>query len=395
MNEENNSQTAKMIAEQMIGDLMNKTFSAGLGGPVTPQAPMTTPPQGQPAQQVQPVMPEPVPAPTAEPAPTQPAPEPTDTLTSDDKRAHAFANLRYENKQLSGKVSEYEKQMAEMQAKLDEQASKYSELENSFSNERKLREEMEDKVGKANLAESKEFRERFDVKRDKVVEDLAKVIIDKTDVTDLNKATDFAAKLMTASETDVLHAIEKLPSYVQGSIYNLVKSGKEIDAERTAALEQWRTTQAGLTEAAARERVEQANKMREAQADAALTYVRSANVPAYAVTDPAYADMVKKAEEQASAFIKTATSDQLMNAAMEGAMAPVTYALIDMLRDENQHLREQLEAGHKLSAPPISTGYTPVPTPMPEQKPAPMNANQTTHAIASNMIGQLLSQARF
>ena len=400
MNEDPSSQTASMLANQMIGDLISKNFSAGLGAPGPSTPPPNTPPQGQPAQQIPLPTPVPTQEPTPEPTPVEPVPaEPVpsgqpDTLTPEDKRAHAFANLRYENKQLSGKVSEYEKQVAEMQAKLDEQASKYSELETNFSNERKLREEMEDKVGKANLAESKEFRERFDVKKDKLVEDLAKVIVEKTDVTDLNKATDFATKLMAASDGDVLHAIENLPSYVQGSIYNLVKSGKDLDAERSAALEQWRTTQAGLSEAAARERIEQANKIREAQADAALSYVRNSNVPAYAVTDAGFVDMVKKAEEQASAFIRTATSDQLMNAAMEGAMAPVTYALIDMLRDENQQLRERLEAGHRLSSPPVSTGYTPMPRP-PEPKPTTPQATQTTHTMASNIIGQLMSQARF
>lgn len=388
------SQTPAMVARQMVADLFGAQQAPT---PLFGQTPAQPPaPQSAPAPAVSPAPAEPTPpAPAPQPAsPTEAAAQPAEEpATPEDKRAHAFASLRYENKQLSAKVAEAEQALAAEREKAEELRRQAADYEANLAEERRVRAEMEEKVGRANLAESKEFRDRYDSRIDKTVESLAKVISDKTDMTDPKRAAEFALKLLEAPEKDVLKAVENLPPYVQGSIYNLVKEGKEVGAERQEALEQWRVTQAGLSESEARNRAAELAQRRQALADKAIGFLTSQNLPAYKITDPDFVASRQKAEADAAAFIRTATEEEMANAAAEGVMAPLAYAIIDSLAEENERLREQLEAGHRLSAPPIRAGVAqppPAPAPVSPAGAPPM----TSLRLASDIVGGLFRNAQ-
>lgn len=407
MNENSTGQTPNMIAQKMMGDLFASAASAvtaanaayaadttnstsainssrlnGIAtgviptqdpGPSVNQMPVAAPPQE-------------TPPPVQEP-PAAPVEQP---LSEEDKRAHAFANLRYENKQLTGRINEIQKTLSAEQAAREEAARKAAEYEAQLEQERRARAEVEDALGRANLADSKEFKDRFDSRRDTTVQKLASVITEKTDMTDTARAEDFAQKLLSASDSDVLHAIEKLPSYVQGSIYNLVREGKQIAAEREEALTQWRATQTGLSEAEARRRAAELNQRRQELADRAVSAITAnTTIPSFTVTDPEFADIRQRRLKEAAAFILTATEEDLTGAAMEGMMAPLSYAMIDSLAEENQHLRQQLDAMYRTSAPPLrATPSSPAPAPRPEPNPQQVS---TLHETARGMIGKLFT----
>lgn len=387
MNEEIPSgATPTMLANQMVGDLL-KTFGGAPAQPVVPQ----------PAPQVQPVMPPaeqpPIPAPGPTQDPPPPAAEPTalpeQPLTEEDKRAHAFATLRYENKQLTSQVSDLQKALEAEQAKNAEEARKYQEINQQLDEERRARVSVEDTLGRTNLAESKEFKARFDDKHDDVVRRLTEIIVDKTETTDPKKAEDFARGMLAAQDDEVLHAVDRLPSYVQGSIYNLVQEGRRISAERTEALEQWRTTQTGLTEAAARQRAADLSIRRQELADRAVAAISGAEyIPALYITEPEFVAARNKRLEDARAFVRTATEDDLANAAVEGILAPMNYELLEILRKENERLQGQLDAMMRTSSPMLRA--TPGSAPAPAKPAEPLRpATPSTHQMAVDTLGTL------
>lgn len=376
-----------MIANKMVGDLLATLNGAPATPPITDlntngitTGVIPTPTPGPSTDQVDPTA-------TQEAAPAEP---PSDhPFTEDEKRAHAFANLRYENKQLTGQVSELKKAYEAEQAKLAEEARKAQETARQLEEERRARVEVEEALGRANLAESKEFKARFDSRQDELTHKLANVIADKTEMSDPVKAEDFARKLMVASEADVLHAIDNLPSYVQGSIYNLVQEGRQVSAERDEALTNWRATQTGLSEAEARQRAADLSLRRQEIAGRAVAAVAGSNqIPAFFVNEPEFVELRNKRLEETRAFIQTASEDDLANAAVEGMMAPLSYAIIDQLQQENDRLRGQIDAMFRTSSPTLRAthggGYTPPPPPEPTGQ-----SVRSTHQIATDMLGPL------
>lgn len=385
--------TPTMIASKMVGDLL-ATFNGApaaqppadlnVNGLATGVIPTQAP--GPSANQLSVATPPPDPTPAQE-LPAQPLP--AQPLTEDEKRAHAFANLRYENKQLTGQVSDLKKAYEAEQAKLAEESRKAQETARQLEEERRARIEVEEALGRANLAESKEFKARFDSRQDELAHKLANVIVDKTEMTDPVKAEDFARKLMAAPEADVLHAIDNLPSYVQGSIYNLVQEGRQVSAERDEALTNWRATQTGLSEAEARQRAADLSLRRQEIAGRAVAAVSGSNqIPAFFVNEPEFVELRNRRLEETRAFIQTASEDDLANAAVEGMMAPLSYALIDRLQQENDRLRSQIDAMLRTSSPTLRAthggGYTPPPKPEPTGQ-----AVRSTHQIATDMLGPL------
>ena len=418
---QNPGATPTMVANQMVADFFAKRFPVAGAEPAVPaqppvpQAPAPVAPVAPAPQSTSPVEAQPPPGqmPVATPAPqlptqtqdveltpplengstaAEPTGQPAGPKTHEDRQAHAFAALRFENKQLNSKVSDYERQLREAQEKQDELARKNAEFEAQLASERETRAVLEDKVGRANLAESKEFRERFDARMDKAVEGLTKLISEKTDMTDPRRAEEFAKKLMTASEGDVLHTIENLPSYVQGAIYNFVRDGKAIQAEKETALEQWRVTQSGLSEAEARRQAEELNARRQAMAAEAVKSLRASKIPIYDISDPTFAEIRAKAESQAEAFVRTASESELAHAATEGVMAQLAYNIIDALVQENAQLKSRLSAGYRLDAPPARPSFAP-PTP-PPPKPAPELAStaKTSIGVANDVVSTLMRQ---
>lgn len=336
----------------------------------------------------------PVPSPTTTEA-TPPVPPPADegqqALSTEDKKAHAFAELRFANKQLTQRTADLEKQIEALNVSVEEANKKASEYESQLAESSRVRADLEDRVGRASLAESKEFRERYDAKIDTTLESLTKVITENTTLKDPKKASDYAASLLNSSKEDMVAAVQGLPTYVQGSIYNLVDEGKRVQAEREDALTQWRATQTGLSEAEARRQAEQMSQRRAMLSEQAMEAVRTSTMPAYALTDPDFVNARKQAEEKATAFLRTAPEEDIVKAAAEGMMAHLNYAIIDALQEQVVDLQQKLAAGHRLSSPPVRS-VAPAQPPAPVAPTPTPTAHRTTHTMATDIVAGLFAK---
>lgn len=373
------------IARSMVAEFFNAQNSPQPAAPTV--TPVVTPPQPVPAEDTVATPPD-VPRPiTTGDTPVEDPAQPT------DKQNFAWAQLRHEVKEANTKLAETQKAMEAERARAEELNAKILAQETELAERERRLGDLEDRLGRTNLAESAEFRAKFDDPRERIELALTDLIVDKTTIKDAKSARREALQLLNSRDSDLADAIGALPSYVQGAIYNHVREARELSAAREAALEEWRATTDGLSEAEARRIAETSAARRAEFADAAASAftTRAAEIPTLAVTDPAFVAKRDESLKKAVAFLRTASDADISKAAVEGMMAPLAYEIIGELSGQIHTLQQQLQAFRGISSPPVrpsAPASTPPPAPPPQLQPA-----RTTHDYAMEAVRGFLEHA--
>lgn len=392
MSEENNAGNdggnITMIARNMVADIFSNYNAGGQPQAVEPVAP-------PPPAPVAPV------APPVEMPPVTPSVEPPSSVEdpttpgAQDKQNFAWAQLRHEIKEANNKLAEAQKSIDAERLRAEELNTKLLEQENKLAERERTMADLEDRLGRTNLAESSEFRARFTEPMSRIEDELTSLIIDKTTLKDEKAARKEAKQLLSARDSDVAESIRALPPYVQGAIYNYVRDSRALDAERDAALAAWRDTADGWVEEETRRVAEASAARRAEQADAAAQAfaLRTADIPTMAITNSEFATRRDEELRKAVAFLRTAKDEDISKAAVEGLMAPLAYEIIGALSQQVQDLQNQIQAARGLTSPPVrptSYGYPPsVQTP----PPPPQQIRPTSHDIAMDAARSFLSSA--
>ena len=248
----------------------------------------------------------------------------------------------------------------------------YSQRENALAEKLTAAEnrshELEEEIGKLDLKRSPAFQQQYDLPLQQVQDEIAKILVDNGYQQDA--AIQAANDIMMADANQVPEMVRELPSVVQGMVMYKHNDADALWARRSQAIDEWRTTQTGLSEVGARADAVQSAQHRADVASAAIDRIRSL-APTMQWDAPEFVKRRDEAIEKAKAWYQTAPEDQIAAAAMEGTLAPFAYERMNALEQEVARLQQQLEASARLRNPTVTPYYPSVPIVLPPRPPTP------------------------
>ena len=390
--------------------------------PVPPAQPAPPPPAMQPILPAQPpVPPPPVPQPQSyadrysqapSPAPVaglEPLPElPPEQIVPDpepqslsQQQHHAWAAMRAQSNQNRRLAAEYrEKYNGIVEAAKAFQDEK-AEFANQLAERDRRIKELEDDIGRTDLAKAPEFRNRYDAPLNEIRNDLAKTLMDNG--LDQARAGELSEQILLADPADIPGMISNLPTHVQGVVMVKADEADRLWTERAAALDDWRKSAQGLAAVEERGRAMIDSARISQLTDKAMEIVKNlapakGQVPAYAVTDPSFVADRDAKEAQFRAWVAQAPEEQRFAAMFEGFMAPKTYEMCANLWRENQELKQRMFGMRAVSAPPVYPMRSDVPPPPPPPPRTPTVAQDgyspaDTGGSAADFAASLLRDA--
>lgn len=296
--------------------------------------------------------------------PAQDIPEPQNLA---DNAHHAFAASRAQVKQFRDLAEQYRHETEAMRQKYDEYMKRENAIAEKLTAEQKRSHDLEEEVGKLDLSRSPSFRQKFDVPLQGKRDEIASILRDNG-MSDQDAAS-LSEEIMVADASQVSGLVSNLPTIAQGMIMVRHNEASGLWSERAQALDDWRTTQSGLTEVSAREGAV-VNAQRRAEL-ANTAFERIKGVATMAWDDPEYVAQRNEAVEKAKAWYQNAPDDQIAAAAMEGALAPFAYRRVSELEQQVVQLQQQLEAAMRVRNPTVAPYFRSVPVVQPPPQKAP------------------------
>ena len=394
--------------------------------PVAPAAPQGTQPPTTPVAPQNPPVPQPPVAPVATPPPPPPvsatdlvnrfsppaAPSATAPIpdipqeqniqlpqNTPEHVGHAFAAARAETKQYRQLAESLKAQLEAERAKQTEFTSKETALAQQLNEANKRNADLEDKLGKLDLSQSKEFHEKYDAPLEAVQSAISSALVAAG--RQQNEALDLANQILGSNNPAEL--LSELPATTQGMIMYKLQEAANLWAARDQALNEWRTTQQGLAQVSLRENFVNDAAHRAEVAKAAIEKAKLI-APTMQWDDPSYNGRRDEAMQKALDWYQKAPEDQIAAAAMEGFMAPFAYEVIKDLQTQVADLTNQLNGRRTLAAPPVAPYFKPpqAPAPQPAQPQTPPPGTPQAWSSAANpgdmnaaamgLIGELLAR---
>ena len=376
--------------------------------PENPEPAPAQPPADQPPPPAQPKAAPPPAQPPAEPPPAQPQepefstqPTTADTLRSmfsrqqvqpaeaqppvevppdvpiaepenmDEKARNAWVESRNREKQLRQYLAQQKRQIEEFAGKQEEFQKERDDLAKALKERDDQLKAANEKLGKLDLSGSVEFRKRYDQPLQQAEANLDTLIHDTIEGADTPEQIAKIRQYMLGDDSRFSEYISGLDIDTQGKLIEKRRTFIELAAQREQALKDWQTTARGLTDAAARENAAERAIARQRAAENAVrrnTTELPANLRPYVTTDEAFADEVKTANDAFSAFMATATDEEMAAAAHLGHFIPAMNRALMMAIGRAQQAEEELLRMRGIRN--IPTRSAP-PAPPPPAPPAP------------------------
>lgn len=387
-------------------DATNSLATELVGALLAPQ-PAAPQPVPQPVSQRVPAQPAPVVAPQLQPAPppqpvsqqvpAQPAPQPPVYQASGDRFSgvppqeapqplaeipaeqniqlpantpenvgHAFAASRAEARNYRRLAEQLRSQLEAEREKAAGGSEKEAQLAREINDWQQKYNQLEDRLGKMDLSQSREFRDKYDTPISKIHAEIADVLV--ANGVQQADAKARAEDIMLADDPSEMLA--NLMPTAQGMIMYKLKDAQALWAQRDQALKEWRQTQQGLAEVSVRDNYVASAQRRAELADKAFEKLAQI-APTVQWSDPDYVPRRDEAISKAKAWYQQAPEDQIAAAAMEGFMAPFAYEEIQRLSAQVHELQGQLAGRARVSAPPVSPYFPSAPLVQPPPPPPP------------------------
>lgn len=209
----------------------------------------------------------------------------------DPKQAHAFATLRHENTELRKELDALKAKPAVAPEEVEQRVSaKVAEIESAYKEQI---EELEDRIGKVDLAESPAFKAKHDSviagTANRIVGMLMKGGVSKEDAEGLFK------DLLKKGTVERSAQLQELVPALAGPVVNLMDDLDTMRQKRTAELQNWRESRA-------------ASKEEES---------RIGKTKAFEVAETLVAQTVKQLEAEGNPFFRKSQSNQAWNAGVD------------------------------------------------------------------------------
>lgn len=287
----------------------------------------------------------------------------------------AFAASRAEARQYRQLAEQLKAKLLDAGRIKDESSSKVAELTEELTAGQDRIKALENEIGQLDLQRSPEFVARYDTPIADVRDQIADQLVRGSGMTQ-SEASQLAFDIIDArTSEDAQNLVADLPVAVQGmALYKYAEADKLL-RERAEALDEWRTTQAGLAQVSQREAPVLDAEHRQKMCDTG--FGRVAKVVQF-WDDPAFVEWRASEADKVKAWFSRAPEDQVVTAAIEGALvAPFAYAQIAQLQEKLAQAQHALEARSRVSSPPISPYFWSAPVAPPPAPPA-ATAQQAT-----------------
>lgn len=285
-------------------------------------------------------------------------PEPPE-IRDDPKANHAWQTLKAEKKQLGARVKELEAQVAATSAADPEEVKALREQVAS----------LEGKVGQYDLAETAEFKQRYEVPFKQSLRKGASLL------QRAGKSEEEAEALMArlADPRTSLEQIQEMvidePVAIQGALINLATDMSDISSQRAQALEDWKETKAALQIQEQRDNEVRLAEDIEAASTKALEQVLSEGNFMYSQSsNEDWNAQVAERVNAAKGIIKSATPEELVKWVMEGVTAKPLRDMLAQAHALAESRKAELE-GVVSKSPKLKSGDGKPPKPPKSKEP--------------------------
>lgn len=290
---------------------------------------------------------------TAQLPPDTPVEDPPDLVT--EKAKNAWQELKAREKASRQYALEVKAQLEEAIKSGQLVAGERVELANGLKERDDRIKALEEELGKLTLEHKPEFREKYDVPMKDISAQVEGVLKDATDIEDPAQLAQVTESLLTASDEAFNRMVSKLPSPVQGSLLDKRRQFGQLSQARELAVNEWRTTQDGVTaEDKQRQVVEHATRRR-ALAEQAIEFTKVLTKPEDRLpilTETEYAADVEQADRDFRGFMQEAKDESIARAAYQGFLMPVVLRQVAYLAEAVDQWRSAYNALKGIRNPP-------------------------------------------
>ena len=333
---------------------------------------------------------------TTEVPPDTPIPEP-ENMT--DKGRNAWIESRNREKALRQCIEQQKKQIEEFTTKQTQFQTEHDELAKALKAKDDELRGANEKLGKLDLSGSVEFRRKFDEPVLQAEANLDAVIHDSISGADTPDQVARIRDYIMGDDVKFRDYIANLSIDTQGALIEKRRTLKELSAQRAQALDNWQATSRGLSDEAARVNAAEQALVRQRNAEAAIKFNTSdmpVNLRPYITTDESFADEVRSANEAFSAFMQTATAEDMAKAAHLGHFVPGMNRALMLALQEARSLQEELYRLRGIRNIPTRTSSPApsVPRHEPEKPPTAEDLSNKVESGIADALAPLMGTAR-
>lgn len=295
-------------------------------------------------------------------APAAPPPLPPDSpvqappeIEQNEKAKSAWEILRNRERESRHRAEALQAQLEEA----TRQAGAVAEERAKFAAELQGRDdrirELEDRLGKADLASSPEFRRQYDEKMESVSGSFADALRDAAEIDDEDTLADTVQKLLATTDAEFTRLVSKLPSTAQGSLWDKRREYRSIATARENAISEWRSAQAGVAKVDEQRQVVERAERRNALAEQAIDFTNTKIDPRHrpsVLAEATYRQDVESANQQFRGFMQVASDDELARVAYQGFLVPVMQRQVAFLAEAVGKWRDAYYALRGAGSPP-------------------------------------------
>jgi len=274
------------------------------------------------------------------------------------KARSAWSGIKKENKELSQKVKDYEQKVKDLEARVSQaDGTKPPEAQVLVELQKKVA-EYEDKLGKLDITQSRDFKTRFDLPIETSLKRGA-AVLQRSGMAP-EDAKNLMQQLIKADAHQAQELIADQPLPVQGALFNLTTEVGQMIADREDAIANWQQTRAAMTETAVREQeitlaqnIEQdtSEAIQQALKEGNFMYAQGPNMPE---------DWNKGVEQRVNAvkgILRMAKPAELVKWVAEGVVAKDLRAMLAQEHARANQLSQELST--RVNMRPRIGGQTP------------------------------------
>lgn len=326
-------------------------------------------------------------APAAPPASPVPEAPPAEAgHKPDERQAYTWARLRSERNAFEADLKAERQKLADFEAEKQKLAEEKAALAEEVQKAKREAESLSETVGKLNLAESPQFKQKYGQKAAEIEAKLAAHLTRFARVPQ-GEAAAKARELISMDPSALSDATADMHPSVAGMILTLAGDMAALSEARDQELANWRSVAANMGVQEARDTVVRSAEQRLSLANSALEAAALAGNPVYTSTDPQAKEISASLVEAFKGFAQTATDEQLMRAAAEGFTTSYLVDALNAQAEEIGRLRDSLATRDRAALPPMfaypGAGDPPPPPPAPTAAPAKAADSPESFARAS------------
>lgn len=183
--------------------------------------------------------------------PEDPEDFPAEVERGGQKARSAWTGIKKENKELAQKVKEYEQKMKDLEARASQaDGAKPPEAQVLVDLQKKVA-EYEDRVGKLDITQSRDFQTRFDLPIERSLK-RGEALLQRAGVSP-EDSQKLMQQMLKADAHQVQELIADQPIPLQGALFNLTTEIGQMFVDREEAIKNWKQTKAAMTETSVRE----------------------------------------------------------------------------------------------------------------------------------------------